>query len=309
MRLDDVVTRRIIKALLKGEDYRVEIVTLIDTEFLSFVLEHIKLLHASKLNNVDNENWYQLDFLDSKLDKVDLAINSGLNMKTIHNMYNSSTKATVESAAKNHYEVLNDLIVDFDESDPNYNSELKVEIDGHSVFFTFAELLMAINTVSVKRAALRGGAWSTAGKRVEKPLMETLCKLYKVDPSNYEARIKANESPDGEDGFVREIDFYLINRDPIKIEYKCEVKLMGKGNPESADAVIARDSKVFVADMLSETNRSQLNSLEVEWVQLREPKKGFRKFEEVLDNLGIAHGKLDPKFEDKLDSVLDEVFS
>jgi hypothetical protein len=31
--------------------------------------------------------------------------------------------------------------------------------------------------------------------------------------------------------------------------YKCEVKLMGKGNPESADAVIARDSRV-----LSQTN-------------------------------------------------------
>ncbi len=44
---------------------------------------------------------------------------------------------------------------------------------------------------------------------------------------------------------------------------------MGRGNPESADAVIARDSKVFVADKLSDTNKRQIDSLGVEWVELR----------------------------------------
>ncbi|MBI5682045.1 MAG: CfrBI family restriction endonuclease [Deltaproteobacteria bacterium] len=34
---------------------------------------------------------------------------------------------------------------------------------------------------------------------------------------------------------------------------------MGKCNPESADAVIARDSKVFIADKLSETNKRQFS--------------------------------------------------
>lgn len=38
---------------------------------------------------------------------------------------------------------------------------------------------------------------------------------------------------------------------------------MGKGNPESADAVIARDSKVFVADKLSDLNKKQLDTLKV----------------------------------------------
>ena len=45
----------------------------------------------------------------------------------------------------------------------------------------------------------------------------------------------------------RAIDFYLLNKGK---EYLCEVKLMGKGNPESADAIIARDTNVFVADTL-----------------------------------------------------------
>ena len=309
MQLDDAVARRIIKALLKGEDYRIEIVALIDTEFLAFVLEHIRDLHASKSRNPNDENWYELDFLDPSLNKVDLAINSGLNMKTITNMYNSGTKETVEKAAKEHFSILNELIVNFDESDSNYKATLSVEIDGKAIEFTLVDLLLAINTVSVKRAALRGGAWSTAGKRVEKPLMETLCRLYKVDPKYYKARIKDNETTNEEGGFVREIDFYLLaQKGPIK-ECKCEVKLMGKGNPESADAFIARDSQVFVADMLSETNRLQLNSRGVKWVQLRDSSNGFRKFEEVLDQLGIPHDKLDVNFEDKLDGILDEVFN
>ena len=61
---------------------------------------------------------------------------------------------------------------------------------------------------------------------------------------------------------------------------------MGKGNPESADAVIARDSKVFVADKLSETNKNQLDSLNVNWVELRNA-NGYKKFSVVLAHLRI----------------------
>ena len=57
---------------------------------------------------------------------------------------------------------------------------------------------------------------------------------------------------------MREVDFYLINDDKF---YRCEVKLMGKGNPESADAIFARESSIFVADKLSDLN---FKGLEVE---------------------------------------------
>ena len=90
-----------------------------------------------------------------------------------------------------------------------------------------SESLIVINTLAVQRAALRGGLWSTAGKRVEKPLMQTLCKLYNVPSENYKMHL-ANTNI-SEETFVREIDFYLSNKG---IDYKCEVKLMGKGNPE-----------------------------------------------------------------------------
>jgi hypothetical protein len=42
-------------------------------------------------------------------------------------------------------------------------------------------------------------------------------------------------------------------------EYLCEVKLTGKGNPESADVIIARDSNIFVADTLF--NKIRINAI------------------------------------------------
>lgn len=85
--------------------------------------------------------------------------------------------------------------------------------------------------------------------------MQTLCKLYQVPEENYAVRLKGKSNMVSELDFEREIDFYLMES---KNQYKCEVKLMGRGNPESADAVIARDSKIFVADKLSETNKNNL---------------------------------------------------
>ncbi|MBQ8839233.1 MAG: hypothetical protein IJ005_07940 [Bacteroidales bacterium] len=41
-------------------------------------------------------------------------------------------------------------------------------------------------------------------------------------------------------GRRQRVDFFLKNNDR---EYKCEVKLMGQGNPESADAIITRKQR------------------------------------------------------------------
>ena len=42
---------------------------------------------------------------------------------------------------------------------------------------------------------------------------------------------------------------------------------MGKGNPESADAVIARGSKVFIADKPSNTNKRQLTGINLKTIE------------------------------------------
>lgn len=133
--------------------------------------------------------------------------------------------------------------------------------------------------------------------------MLTLCKLYQVADENYSVKLKGKNVEVNETTFEREIDFYFI--EGIN-QYKCEVKLMGKGNPESADAVIPRDSRVFVADKLSDMNKRQLNSLKVDWVELRS-EKGFQKFAGVLDALHIPRGEMLEVTEANLEIIFDEI--
>ena len=303
MRITEQVTKNIIRKLLKGEDYRIEIVTLIDAEFLQFVVDFFKKVVDAKFKNQNiTIDWYKKEFLSSKLSANEIAINSGLNKKTIHNMFNSSTREIVIDASDEHYNLLYESIKNLVETEHDLELTLTIKFKGVSVDLNVSESLIVINTLAVKRAAIRGGSWSTAGKRVEKPLMQTLCKLYGVSDKNYALKIKGEELKDDE--FEREIDFYLIKGEN---QYKCEVKLMGIGNPESADAIFARESKVFIADKLSDTNKKQADSLKVEWVELRSD-GGFKRFDTVLKNLKIPHTKLPNNTEKDLEIAFKEIF-
>ncbi|QWR77306.1 CfrBI family restriction endonuclease [Candidatus Magnetomonas plexicatena] len=303
MTLTEEVAKNIIKKLLKGDDYRIEIVTLINAEFLQFAIDFFKNIVDAKLNNMDiTVDWYKRAFLNPDLPAKEIAINSGLNKKTIHNMFNSSTKEIVINASNEHYDLLYESIRNVVDNEHDLELTLTIKFKGVSVDLNVSESLIVVNTLAVKRAELRGGLWSAAGKRVEKPLMQTLCKLYGVPEQNYALRIKGKEIED--DDFNREIYFYLVYG---KNQYKCEVKLMGRANPESADAVIARDSKVFVADKLSDTNKKQLNSLSVQWVELRS-NGGFERFDTVLKNLKIPHTKLPANIDNELVVIFKEIF-
>lgn len=285
MTLTEQIIRKVIKKLLNGDDYRTEIVALIDASFLQFAIEFFKKVINAKLNSRGvTSDWYKDAFLNPEHnDKENIAINAGMNMKTISNMHNSATKQIVIDASNEHYDVLYESIKNLSQAG-ELDLTLTLKLKDVSVDLTLGETLIVINTLAVKRAALRGSLWSAVGKRVEKPLMQMLCELYGVARDNYKAEHKSTKGGQ-EDDFVREVDFYLVKGEE---NYKCEVKLMGKGNPESADAVIARDSKVFVADKLSKTNKSQLDKLGVEWVELRN-KDGFTRFKKVLENLDIPH--------------------
>ena len=166
---------------MKGDDYRIEVVTLLNAEFLQFAIEFFKKLIAAKLKSKDiTIDWYKAAFLNSNLTAKEYAINSGLNKKTIHNMFNSSTKEIVIDASNEHYDILYQSIKNLVETEHELDLTLTIKFKGVSVDLNVSESLIVINTLAVKRAELRGGLWSTAGKRVENPLMQTLCKLYSV---------------------------------------------------------------------------------------------------------------------------------
>jgi putative type II site-specific deoxyribonuclease len=303
MTLTDQIIKNIITRVVKSEDYRIEIVNLINAEFLQFSIDFFKKVVNAKLNSEDiTIDWYRQHFMAATLPADDIAINAGLNKKTISNMYGSATRSIVIEASNEHFETLYQSIQTLVEIEEDIDLTLTIKLKGVSVDLNVSESLIVINTLAVKRAALRGGLWSSAGKSVEKHLMLTLCKLYKVPESNYDATHFVKDKGKKVD---REIDFYLINGEQ---KYLCEVKLMGKGNPESADAIIARNTNVFVADTLSGQNKNQCDQLGVYWIALRD-RNGYQRFGQTLQALGIPHQPYSGNLTNDLPKIVDSLFN
>lgn len=302
MTLTDQIVKNIIIRIIKSQDYRIEIVNLINAEFLQFAVDFFKKIAIAKLESKEiTIDWYKKAFMGDELSSEEIAINSGLNKKTISNMYGSATKSIVIEAANEHFESLYSSIESLVEIDNDIDLTLTIKMKNVAVDLNVSESLIVINTLAVKRSALRGGLWSTAGKSAEKYLMQTLCKMYQVPDANYNASHFVKDKGKKVD---REIDFYLLNKGK---EYLCEVKLMGKGNPESADAIIARNSNVFVADTLSPQNKNQCDQLGVNWVALRD-KGGYKRFKTVLEKLEIPHEDYKGDLEKDLPIILDDLF-
>ncbi|MCZ7609300.1 MAG: CfrBI family restriction endonuclease [Ignavibacterium sp.] len=297
MTLTDQLIKNIIRKLIKGKDYRIEIVTLINAEFLQYAIDFFKKVVDAKLKNENiTVDWYKKEFLNPNLSSSEIAINSGLNKKTITNMYNTARREIVIEASNEHYDILYNAIKELTEAEHELDLKLTIKLRGVSVDLNVSESLIVINTLAVKRAELRGGLWSTAGKRVEKYLMITICKVFDVPIVHYDQ----SRVPDS----IREVDFYLINDNNF---YRCEVKLMGKGNPESADAIFARESSVFIADKLSDLNKQQATNLNCEWVELRSI-EGYKRFSQILSKLRIPHTEFNGDIDRKLNIIFGELF-
>ncbi len=82
--ITDVVTQSIIRRLFHADDYRIEIVNLINAEFLDYAIDFFKRIVDAKLKYKNiNKDCYKEEFLDSNLPSNQLIINSGLNKNTI----------------------------------------------------------------------------------------------------------------------------------------------------------------------------------------------------------------------------------
>ena len=289
-----------IRRALSGYDHRDIVVDMIDAMFVGEAIEFFKQVVNAKISGDGiTMEWYRQHFLDANLDKDDLALNAGLNIKTITNRRRSARKSIVVEESLEHFDKLVELIEALNDDD--LNIDLSLTFRGVTVHLNLNESLLVINALAVRRAALRGGAWSTAGKQVEGPLMETLCRVFRVNEYHFTRSIAA-------DGSLREVDYFLI---PLHGDRaKCEVKLMGRGNPEGADAVIARGSRVFVASTMSDTNKTQLDSLGVLWTELQTP-QGFLRFRETLEQLHIPHTALPPKddYSEDIERAIRETFA
>ncbi|EAI9908090.1 CfrBI family restriction endonuclease [Campylobacter upsaliensis] len=285
MRFDSVIIQSVVAKLLQGDDYREEVINAINLEFLDFALDFFKAILEAKMQDYAlNLEWYKTHFINNvKLKPDEAAIYAGMNKKTISNIYGSATKEVVLNVANANIDYLESLLTSLGDSSDNIGITLKITYKNIAVELNLSESLLVINALATKKIALRGGAWSSIGKRVEKPLMLALCEKCGVKQEFINAEVfSKNKDLD----FDREVDFKLYNVDKSK-EYRVEVKLMGKGNPESADAVIARDSHIFIADTLSEQNKKQLKALGIEFLELKNNERILLDFMNILKNLQI----------------------
>ena len=250
-------------------------------------MEFFRKIVDAKINEQKIDlDWYKKSFLSKETCKKDeVAIYSGMNLKTIHNICGTTAREIVIDIATQNYEYLKNLIrqLEIDGTD-DLNIQIKITKNGVSVDLNLSESLLVLNALATKKISLRGGAWSAIGRRVEKPLLIELCNLCGVPREYYNAE---NFIRNMELDFDREVDFKLYNKN--RREYRCEVKLIGSGNPESADAVIARASDIFIADTLSTQNKNQLNQLGISWLELRNHNKEdiISQFRNILLRLEI----------------------
>lgn len=268
--------------LINGLDYRKDVISSINVSFFDFCLDFFKKVLNAKLNSQAIDlSWYKANFINNTLLSVnELLNNSGLNRKTVTNTYGTARRYVSLNIANDNIDYLESLLSNIDNGDINIS--INLSYNEISVSLNLSESLIVINALATKKMAIRGGAWSSIGKRVEKPLIDKLCDLAGVPEENRDNRTFIR---DRELSFDREVDYKLKSIEGKT--YRIEVKLMGKGNPESADATIARDSDILVADTLSEQNKNQLTSRGTHYLELKNNKNVISDFKNILTKLGI----------------------
>ncbi len=291
MTAEQTLTKKVLSRLMNGRDYRSLVIQDINEKFLRQTIDFFMKVCEAKANNQEiTIDWYKANFIKSEhMSKGEVIINSGLNQKTITNIYKSCTREIALQVSEEHYDDLLLLIESLIEEYSEIDITLTIRFNRVAVELTVNESLIVINAIAVKRSALRGGAWSMIGKQVEKPLMLSLCELFGVTEEYYETKSDMTGYPVLDSGDpAREVDFLLKNGD---MRYNCEVKLMGKGNPESEDSAYARVTHLFVAQTLSQANKERLDSSGIKWIELSSV-EGISKFKTVLTEFGIPHNDI-----------------
>ena len=289
---DDEVIETTVDVLIKGEDYRTAVIQAINTDFLNYTVDFLeKVLEAKKNNNKIDHDWYKTNFISNNdLSKEQIAWNSGDNIKTISNIEGSTSKNVVINYSNKSYDYLKKIIEEIESDSENIDIRITLSTPYPEdekdlvVPLDFIESMIVINALATKKIALRGGAWSSIGKKVEKPFLDKLCELSGVPNEHTDnSTFVKNKNK----GFDREVDYKVKSRSDKW--YRIEVKLMGKGNPESADVFFARDSDIIIADTLSDQNKNQLSANGIEYLMTKNNPNVLQDFKDILKRLDVPY--------------------
>lgn len=297
MRLSPDGLRHVIRCLIHdGESHRKAIFEEINREFIHHAVEFFTQVAHAKLQGEDlaiAEDWYEQQMLQSaRYSKNEIAVHAGIPMKTIENIHEATNANVVLDASLRNHRALRQTIDQILAAGDRPSITLTIKLRGVGVDLSLEESLIVINSLAVKREQIRGGMWSSAGKQAEGPLMAALCLLHQVD-RRFWRLAEPNEFP-------HQIDFVLMSHGK---QYLCEVKLMGKGNPESAKAAHAHDASLLVADRLSDQAKQSLAKNNIEWVELAQP-NGYQRFGPVLDHFNIERAQTADL--DALDEIIEQ---
>ena len=288
-----LVLRRLI---LDGENHRRALFQEINRRFLDYVFDYVEAVAAAKADA--GSGWYAEFLQDPRIATADRAVRGGLPVKTITNIQGKTSPDVVLEETTANIADLNRLIatIQAERGQPSHVATLTVgELE---VQLSLEESLIVLNSLAVKRAQISGGLWSSIGKRVEEPLMMVLCRMFNVPDANW-AKVPPKV-------YAHEIDFVL--QSPGR-RCLCEVKMVGRGNPESAKAAPAHDAGLLVADWLSDQQRGVLNGEGIAWVSLAD-KDGWQRFGKVLDEYDIPHtegGRPIAELDEVISEVLEEI--
>ena len=200
MTFAEEVIRNTVDKLIHGLDYRDEVVNSINTVFFDFTINFFKQIVNAKINNHEiNMEWYKNFFMNpDKFSSDEIAIFAGLNKKTITNIYGTATKNIVLNAAKNNFEYLHSILSELEnDADSNLAITIKISYNNVNIDLSLTESLLVINALATKKIQIRGGAWSSIGKRVEKPLLDELCRMARIPKKNIDNKtFKKNKNLD-----------------------------------------------------------------------------------------------------------------
>ena len=288
--------KELVRQLIASGDIRALIAWQTEADFAKFCICYYKRIAIAKFSGGPMPEIVSAPFVDQKEATRDRIIFGSVSERRV--TVPSRLRVLAEVPIEYPAELPDIASVLSKSSDPHIEFKPILRRNGVSIGLSMGELQIVIETLAAKHAEIRGGAWSGLGKRLELPLMLTLAKLYQVPASHYAGRGLTGES--------REVDFHFLSKSGD--EFFCEVKLMGKGNPESADSTIARRSNIFIAQTLSSKNKSQLTNRGHHWIELGAT-DGYTRTFTVFNYLDIPCQPFTGDLDSALDKIIPEAFA
>ena len=112
---------------------------------MQFAIEFFKKVAQAKFDNIEiSGDWYKRTFLDKNLPPDDIAINSGLNKKTIVNMFNTGNKQVVIDASNEHYDTLYNAISELIQNQNEIDLTLTIKFRQVSIELNINESLLEL---------------------------------------------------------------------------------------------------------------------------------------------------------------------